>query len=790
MKIKTKFIKDLQNSEGYNSESFVPVSDGGVTKKLKESELAPVRSFNGRIGDVEFTQDDFDSKLSIHTNPSASVDPHPQYLRSAVAFPVKSVQAVDKFGAISPIQYGNIFLNVSDFGLDQVDNTSDLNKPISNNTQNALDLKSDINNSHLTGTTVIDNLSVSGSVSGIDKSDVGLDQVDNTSDLNKPISNNTQNALDLKSDINNSHLTGTTVIDNLSVSGSVSGIDYNMLEGDINYISLNNAPTIPAFKEGNSYWDNENKCISTQLTQDVTLQNGQEIHVYVSNISGSTITNGTVVYIDTHNNGYPTIQKTNNTETMESHVLGVATQDILNNDHGYVTAYGFVHDIDTSSCTEGQMAYSDENGNLITTRPVPPDYPVCVGKIIISHAVSGSIFVDPGDAASITSLTDMFASSKDPTGWVDPNNLIINYSASGRTISLTHSIPGKNIEYMWQGLKKNIGTSWVSPQHPATLDKQYFLFSSDGVTFNWSEMSWAFSDIMVAFVNYGTIDKYCIRETHGLMPWQVHEEFHQIHGTYRISGGTLSNYVLSSTTAANRRPFVTETLIKDEDLKTYNPLLNTALYTRMHLESTGLNIFSKSNSDIIALSGNQPYYNQFTGGTWVQTLVANNEYTTVWLISAPMAADSNSQAYRYIWLQGQSSGSLTSQEALFPSDLNLGFLGELTTEFIFITKLIIRYTSSNWFIVSVSDLTGTRQSTTGVGTSGVYLSAVTTDLSLNGLGTSVSPLSLLNSEGVGFIPNSTVIPVADPVGGGYFYVEAGALKYRGSSGTITTIANA
>ena len=39
------------------------------------------------------------------------------------------------------------------------------------------------------------------------------------------------------------------------------------------------------------------------------------------------------------------------------------------------------------------------------------------------------------------------------------------------------------------------------------------------------------------------------------------------------------------------------------------------------------------------------------------------------------------------------------------------------------------------------------------------------------------------------ISNGT-IPSANPVAGGVLYVEAGALKYRGSSGTITTIANA
>lgn len=41
-----------------------------------------------------------------------------------------------------------------------------------------------------------------------------------------------------------------------------------------------------------------------------------------------------------------------------------------------------------------------------------------------------------------------------------------------------------------------------------------------------------------------------------------------------------------------------------------------------------------------------------------------------------------------------------------------------------------------------------------------------------------------------FIANSTVTPTTNPVGGGILYVENGALKYRGPSGSVTTIAPA
>jgi len=37
------------------------------------------------------------------------------------------------------------------------------------------------------------------------------------------------------------------------------------------------------------------------------------------------------------------------------------------------------------------------------------------------------------------------------------------------------------------------------------------------------------------------------------------------------------------------------------------------------------------------------------------------------------------------------------------------------------------------------------------------------------------------------LANASTVPSANPSGGGVIYCEGGALKYRGSSGTITTL---
>ena len=104
-------------------------------------------------------------------------------------------------------------INKSKVGLENVDNTSDTSKPISSLTQTALDAKAPLASPTFTGT-----------VSGITKSMVGLENVDNTSDTSKPISSLTQTALDAKADKFTTY-TKTEVIDVIAadISTAIAG---------------------------------------------------------------------------------------------------------------------------------------------------------------------------------------------------------------------------------------------------------------------------------------------------------------------------------------------------------------------------------------------------------------------------------------------------------------------------------------------------------------------------------------------------------------------------------------
>lgn len=59
-----------------------------------------------------------------------------------------------------------------------------------------------------------------------------------------------------------------------------------------------------------------------------------------------------------------------------------------------------------------------------------------------------------------------------------------------------------------------------------------------------------------------------------------------------------------------------------------------------------------------------------------------------------------------------------------------------------------------------------------------------------GSGISSTQMPANTGDGVVYIANRAIVPSANAVGGGILYAEAGALKWRGSGGTITTVANA
>ena len=180
----------------------------------------------------------------------------------------QGVALVNRYATlVSPAFTGTVTgITKSMVGLSNVDNTADIYKPISTAQQTALNLKANIASPSFTGLTKMNftdissglhvsgdasmngNLLISGSiyengialsttyatlasptftgiVKGIDASMVGLGNVNNTSDINKPISTAQQTALNLKANIASPAFTGlVSMVGDLSVNGNITTV--------------------------------------------------------------------------------------------------------------------------------------------------------------------------------------------------------------------------------------------------------------------------------------------------------------------------------------------------------------------------------------------------------------------------------------------------------------------------------------------------------------------------------------------------------------------------------------
>lgn len=210
------------------------------------------------------------------------------------------------------------------------------------------------------------------------KADVGLDQVDNTADADKGISNATQEALDEK-----------------------------VSTGDQNSVPLNAAlATPPAYKEGLIFYDPLHNAVSGYCdVAGITINFGFEFLIRVWNGTGATILNGQAVRSDgvdlASSQANAVLAQANTFEN--SIVMGLATHDIPNNTVGYVCNHGGVHDFDTTGFPAGSTVYlSADIPGMFTL--VPPAIITKIGEVRKSHALTGTVFVEIQNAIIIPTL--------------------------------------------------------------------------------------------------------------------------------------------------------------------------------------------------------------------------------------------------------------------------------------------------------------------------------------------------------------------------------------------------
>ncbi len=193
--------------------------------------------------------------------------------------------------------------------------------------------------------------------------------------------------------------------------------DLNMNSKNIltpNTIKLKTNPTIWAFEEWKVFYDSANKTISAMIDTDITMQIGQEELVLVYNNTGSTILNGKCVYPTWANWDMPTVALAKADNEITAKTLWMTTQDIPNNSSGFVTVRGIIHNTDTSSFSAWQELRLSPTtaGEHTSTMPTNPAHiAVRIGRVLLVHATTGSIYVRQIYNNRLTDLTDVTVAS-------------------------------------------------------------------------------------------------------------------------------------------------------------------------------------------------------------------------------------------------------------------------------------------------------------------------------------------------------------------------------------------
>ena len=160
---------------------------------------------------------------------------------------------------------------------------------------------------------------------------------------------------------------------------------------DFDYIDLN--PNSPHANKVARLSYGADDTLNIDHKDGVVQQVGEEIFIQVTNTTGSTILNGSLVGLT---GSGTTISLYNaNGSVPPMYVLGLATHDIPDGARGRVTQFGRVRDVNTLSLPVG-IVYANPTvvGGLTSVKPTAPNVVIPIG-VVTSSAVNGQIFVRP-----------------------------------------------------------------------------------------------------------------------------------------------------------------------------------------------------------------------------------------------------------------------------------------------------------------------------------------------------------------------------------------------------------
>ena len=162
-------------------------------------------------------------------------------------------------------------------------------------------------------------------------------------------------------------------------------------------------------------WDDGEGTASLGLKGgNTTLNLGQQNVVLSYNGVGSTLSKGQVVYTSGAQGQRPKLNLAQaNNELTAARTLGLASETITAGAEGFVTTFGIVRGLNTSSITAGSGIWlsSSTPGGITMDRPVAPDHGVFLGVCVRSHASAGELFITVQNGPELDELHNVLIAS-------------------------------------------------------------------------------------------------------------------------------------------------------------------------------------------------------------------------------------------------------------------------------------------------------------------------------------------------------------------------------------------
>jgi len=203
--------------------------------------------------------------------------------------------------------------------------------------------------------------------------------------------------------------------------GNTACLDIDMSQNDLTNVGSIDFDTSPANAGAvaRMQWNNTDGTVDIGLLGgNVTLQVGQEMMARVVNKTGANLLESQyrVVRINTAQGQRLAVALAQaNTKANAQGTLGVVTENINNNNEGFITTQGQVREIDTTGALQGEtwvdgdLLYLSATvaGGLTKVRPAAPNFKIPVAYVEYAHQNHGKLYVRVGEALGFDDLHNM-----------------------------------------------------------------------------------------------------------------------------------------------------------------------------------------------------------------------------------------------------------------------------------------------------------------------------------------------------------------------------------------------